>query len=413
MLTRLPGELTTFSAENLLSEHNLLQTASGAVLSIPALRELYGALHSLPAMKRSLHDLLTGSHSHPTTQADSPAPIRARIIKPKNNKRPLSLALQGGGSFGAFTWGVLDRLLDEDDLVLDAVSGASAGAVNAVLLASGLSEGSRTAAQQRLERFWKRASDTAPRAQSGPALAMATSVLSPYQFNPFNLNPLKSLLAGEIDFDALRAKPGVRLLIATTRVRDGKLHIFREKALTLDAVLASTCLPIFHHAVSIDGEAYWDGGYSANPPLIPLVTASRAPEALIVQIMPTTGAEMPTTLSEITKRMEQITFNSSLLRDLDALAAMRTLSSAETGGSNLSRKLQKLHLHHIAAEAEYPLLSQSSALNLDWQFLLELRDAGRGAADQWLLAKSDPLSTKSRPEMTEYTTPLNADHTLS
>jgi NTE family protein len=388
MLTRLLEELTTFSAENLLSEQNLLQTASGAVLSIPALREPYGALHSLPAMKRSLHDLLTGSHSHSATQADSPAPLRARIIKPKNNKRRLSLALQGGGSFGAFTWGVLDRLLDEDDLVLDAVSGASAGAVNAVLLASGLS-GGRRGAQQRLERFWKRASDTAPKAQSGPAMAMATSVLSPYQFNPFNLNPLKSLLAGEIDFDALRDKPSLRLLVGATRVRDGKLHIFREKAVTLDAVLASACLPVIHHAVSIDDEAYWDGGYSANPPLIPLVSASRASEVLIVQIMPTAGAEMPTTSSEIAKRMEQITFNSSLLRDMDALAAMQSLSGTETAGSHLSRKLQKLHLHHIAAEAEYPLLSQSSALNLDWPFLLQLRDAGQAAADRWLSGKAD------------------------
>jgi NTE family protein len=340
-------------------------------------------------MKLSLHDLLTGSDQNHAIQVHSSPPLRARIIKPKKNKRRLSLALQGGGSFGAFTWGVLDRLLDEKDLVLDAVSGASAGAVNAVLLASGLSEGGRTAAQQRLERFWKRASDTAPRAQSGPALAMATSVLSPYQFNPFNLNPLKSLLASEIDFGALRAKPSVRLLIGATRVRDGKLHIFREKALTLDAVLASACLPVIHHAVSIDGEAYWDGGYSANPPLIPLVSASRASDALIVQIMPTAGAEMPTTSSEIAKRMEQITFNSSLLRDLDALAAMRTLSTAETGGSNLSRKLQKLRLHHIAAEAEYPLLSQSSALNLDWPFLLQLHDAGQAAADRWLSGKAD------------------------
>jgi NTE family protein len=340
-------------------------------------------------MKLSLHDLLTGSDQNQAIQVHPSPPIRARIIKPKKSKRRLSLALQGGGSFGAFTWGVLDRLLDEKDLVLDAVSGASAGAVNAVLLASGLSEGGRTAAQQRLEHFWKRASDTAPRAQSGPALAMATSVLSPYQLNPFNLNPLKSLLASEIDFDALRAKPSVRLLIGATRVRDGKLHIFREKALTLDAVLASACLPVIHHAVSIDGEAYWDGGYSANPPLIPLISASRASDALIVQIMPTTGAEMPTTSSEIAKRMDQITFNSSLLRDLDALAAMRTLSTAETGGSNLSRKLQKLRLHHIAAETEYPLLSQSSALNLDWPFLLQLRDAGQAAADRWLSGKAD------------------------
>jgi NTE family protein len=354
--------------------------------------ELYGALHSLSAMKLSLHDLLTGSHPDRLPEAHPPTSVRFRINKPKAKKRQLSLALQGGGSFGAFTWGVLDRILDEHDLDLDAVSGASAGAVNAVLLASGLSEGGRAGAQHKLERFWKRASEAAPRAQSGAALAIATRVLSPYQFNPFNLNPLKTLLTSEIDFDALREKPSLRLLIGATRVRDGKLHVFRQKAVTLDTVLASACLPVIHHAVSIDGEAYWDGGYSANPPLIPLVSASRASEALIVQIMPTAGAEMPTTSSEITKRMEQITFNSSLLRDMEALDAMRKLSEAETGISRLSRKLRKLRLHHIAAETEYPLLSQSSALDLDWAFLLQLRDAGRAAADRWLSGESERFS---------------------
>jgi NTE family protein len=343
-------------------------------------------------MTTSLHDLFTGSKPNHTSETCSPARVDNPPIKPKKTRRRLSLALQGGGSFGAFTWGVLDRLLEENDLALDAVSGASAGAVNAVLLASGLSQGGRTGAQQRLARFWKRASDNAPRGQPSAAAAMATRVLSPYQFNPFNLNPLKSLLEREVDFDALRQKPALRLLIGATRVRDGKLHIFREKALTVDAVLASACLPVIHHAVSIDGEAYWDGGYSANPPLIPLISASRASEALIVQIMPTAGAEMPTTSSEISKRMEQITFNSPLLRDMDALAAMRKLSEAEVGASRLSRKLQKLRLHHLAAEAEYPLLSQSSALSLDWEFLLELRDAGRAAADRWLSAAPDDLT---------------------
>jgi NTE family protein len=304
--------------------------------------------------------------------------------KARRKKRQLSLALQGGGSFGAFTWGVLDRLLDEEDIVLDAVSGASAGAVNAVLLASGLADSGRAGAKMKLERFWKRTSETAPRAQSGVAVAIATRVLSPYQFNPFNLNPLQSLLLEEIDFAKLRERPNLRLLIGATRVRDGKMHIFREKTLTVDSVLASACLPVIHHAVTVEGEAYWDGGYSANPPLIPLISASRASEALIVQIIPSVGVETPKTSSEIAKRMEQITFNSSLLRDMDALAAMTKLSEHEMKGSRLSRKLQRLKLHHLAAETEYPSLSEASALNLDWDFLLQLRDAGRNAADRWL-----------------------------
>ncbi|QRM33523.1 patatin-like phospholipase family protein [Microvirga sp. VF16] len=323
--------------------------------------------------------------------------------------RSLSLALQGGGSFGAFTWGVLDRLLEEENLLFDAVSGASAGAVNAVLLASGLADGGRRGARKRLQRFWQRAGEAAPRIQPGIAAAIATRILSPYQFNPFNLNPLRTLLANEIDFDVLRHNPSLRLLIGATRVRDGKMHVFQEKDLTIDVILASACLPVIHHAVSIDGETYWDGGYSANPPLIPLVARSRASEILIVQIMPTAGADMPTTASEIAKRMEQITFNSSLLRDMDALAAMTKLAEAEVQGSRLLQRLQKLRLHHVSAETEYPLLSQSSALNSDWHFLLQLRDAGRVAADRWLsssweLSPVDP-SRAARPPQTARLSP--------
>jgi NTE family protein len=338
------------------------------------------------------------------TPSHSPE-VRFRALPPyfkrkaKTTKRKLSLALQGGGSFGAFTWGVLDRLLDEKDIVFDAVSGASAGAVNAVILASGLADGGRGGAKMKLERFWKRTSEAAPRAQSGVAVAIATRVLSPYQFNPFNLNPLRSLLEDEIDFARLRDRPSLRLLIGATRVRDGSMHIFREKDLTVDSVLASACLPVIHHAVSVEGEAYWDGGYSANPPLIPLVSASRASEALIVQIIPSVGAEMPKTSSEIAKRMEQITFNSSLLRDLDALAAMTKLSDHEMKGSRMSRKLQRLKLHHLAAEAEYPFLSEASALNLDWDFLLQLRDAGRKAADRWLLGETRATRNQVDPSL--------------
>ena len=281
----------------------------------------------------------------------------------------LSLALQGGGSFGAFTWGVLDRLLEEEDLPFDIVSGASAGAINAVVMATGLAKGGREEARAHLDRFWTRVSEVAPRASSNAAAAMATRLLSPYQFNPFNVNPLRTLLSEEVDFDALRAKPPLRLLIAATRVSDGSLRVFREKAVTLEAVLASACLPLLHHAVEIDGEAYWDGAYSANPPLVPLIAASRASDALVVQIIPTASDETPTSSAEIVKRMQQITFNSSLLREMETLSAMTKLSGPDAEGSALSRKLQRLRLHHINAEKHVPGLAQASALDLDWDFL--------------------------------------------
>ncbi|MBQ0821925.1 patatin-like phospholipase family protein [Microvirga sp. HBU67558] len=339
-------------------------------------------------MKFAPDDYLAFFPLHHEVEDHLPLRLRSQrnsvASKPAAKKRRLSLALQGGGSFGAFTWGVLDRLLEDESITFDAVSGASAGAVNAVLLASGLAQGGPEAAKEILERFWRRASEAAPRGHAHAGLAMEVAVrhLSPYQFNPFNLHPLKTLLAEEVDFEALRQHSKLKLLVATTRVRDGRLRIFREKALTLDVILASTCLPVLHHAVTIDGEAYWDGGYSANPPLLPLVSASRATDALVVQIMPSVGAEMPTSASEIRKRIEQITFASSLARDMDALAAMKKLAGPHEQGSRLARKLQKLRLHHLTAEVEYPALSEASALNLDWDFLLALRDAGRKAADR-------------------------------
>jgi NTE family protein len=303
----------------------------------------------------------------------------------QKQKRCFALALQGGGSFGAFTWGVLDRLLEEGGIAYDAVSGSSAGAVNAILLASGLAEGGPEAARERLERFWRRASEAAPRARPGLAVALATRVLSPYQFNPFNLHPLRTILSEEIDFEALRDKSRLKLLVAATRVRDGRLRIFRERSVDLDVVLASTCLPMLHHSVSIDGEAYWDGGYAANPPVFPLISATRAREAIVVQIMPSTGAEdTPTTPAEIARRMEQITFNTPLLRDMEALAAMTKLAASDEAGSRLSRKLRKLRVHHIAAEDAYPDLRFASALDLDWDFLTGLREAGRRAAERFL-----------------------------
>jgi NTE family protein len=311
-------------------------------------------------------------------------PISPRPPRQAAKTRRISLALQGGGSFGAFTWGVLDRLLEEDSIGFDAISGASAGSINAVLLASGMADCGRPEARRRLERFWRRMSQAARRAhlvKPGLSLDVSTRILSPYQFNPFDLNPLRDILSEEVDFDALRRASPVRLLVAATRVRDGALRIFKNKSLSLDAVLASACLPLLHHAVSIDGEPYWDGGYAANPPLTQLVAASRSPDVMIVQIIPTARAELPTTSPEIVKRLDQITFNSSLQRDLESLVAMKKLSEEEGGPtSRLGRKLQGLRLHHVSAGDHVDGYSELSAINLDWSFLEGLRDSGRSAA---------------------------------
>ena len=324
--------------------------------------------------------------------AEAPPARRQTPERPAaRKKRRVSLALQGGGAFGAFTWGVVDALLADEAVALDTISGASAGAMNAVVLASGLARGGRAEARAGLERFWRKVSTIAELARinpfipSGRMLAAIAPSVSPYDLNPLDLNPLRDLLEAEVDFEAVRAKAPVRLLLAATRVRDGALRIFRNKEITPEVVLASACLPHLHHAVSIDGEAHWDGGYAANPPLMQLVTASRAADVLVVQIVPTSHAKLPRTSPDIDKRLDQITFSNSLQKDLEALAMMTKLSRAEEGGgsSPLGRKLQRLRLHHVAAEDHVAGLSDLGSQRADWAFLTELHQHGRVAAAAW------------------------------
>jgi NTE family protein len=298
----------------------------------------------------------------------------------------LSLGLQGGGSFGAFTWGVLDRLVEERELHFDTISGASAGAVNAVLLASGLVDGGRDIAKEKLEHFWRRMSEAAAflslaNAANIPGIAptglrMLTRALAPYQFNPLDLNPMRKVLATEVDFERLRRDAPVHLMIAATRISDGKLRIFRNEDISLEAVLASACLPQLHRAVEIEGELYWDGGYVANPPLVRLVHESETPNILVVQITPVKIDHPPTTSGEIAKRVDQITFNSSLNSDLDTLEL-----AAEVGAG---AKIKNLRIDRIAADELVENLAEKSAADLDWPFLVRLRDSGRLAAEKWL-----------------------------
>src|SRR3954471_16946567 len=324
------------------------------------------------------------------------ADLQRSDAKPaRGTPKRLSLALQGGGSLGAFTWGVLDRLLEEDDLTFDAISGASAGAANAVIVAAGLLAGGKPEARRRLDHFWERLSRIAPPKSGATASLfadMASRLMSPYQLNPLNLNPLEGLLSAEVDFETLRANPPLRLLIAATSVSNGRLQIFRETELTREMVLASMCLPMRSHAVQIDGERYWDGGYAANPPLISLVEASDASDMLILQIMPTAGQELPVTSPDIVKRLEQITFNGVFLREAAALTTMARVAGSGSQDPAFSRKLQKLRLHHISAEREHSALSEASGGNLEWQFLRTLRESGRAAAESWLdHGVSEPL----------------------
>jgi len=292
----------------------------------------------------------------------------------------IDLALQGGGSHGAFTWGVLDRLLEEPGISFDAISGASAGSVNAVLMAAGMIEGGPEGARARLSQFWGRIARSPSflptSALLGAGLELVVRTMSPYQFNPFNVNPLREALAAEVDFERLREQSTIKLLLAATRVRDGKLRILTNAELTIDAVLASTCLPLLHHAIELDGEPYWDGGYAANPPLVPLVRASEAAQILIVQVTPSTTERMPVSPREIATRIEQIQFNATLNSELEALKAGKMIGVTE--------KLRRLRIGRISAAEEFEGLAGESAGNVGREFLERLHNAGRAAADLWL-----------------------------
>ncbi|MGO8739421.1 patatin-like phospholipase family protein [Rhodoblastus sp.] len=301
--------------------------------------------------------------------------------------RRLALALQGGGSFGAFTWGALERLIEDERIALDAFSGASAGAVNAALLVSGLAEGGREGARKTLDQFWTGVSQSAaflPKAATVP-LGFLARALSPYQFNPFDLNPLRRALETHIDFDRLRHVSAPRLLIAATRVSTASLRIFRNEEITPAAILASACLPLLNQSVEIDGELYWDGGYIANPPLTPLVMETNASDILIVQLAPTRSQKAPRSRREIERRIDQINFASTLDREIEAIRLLAPLCAA----GDASGKWAKLRLDRLSAEDGIEFLAEQSPANLEWTFISALREAGRAAAEAWLEQKGE------------------------
>lgn len=333
--------------------------------------------------------------------------------------KPIALALQGGGSHGAFTWGVLDRLLEDGRLNVEAISGASAGAMNAVVLAHGFTIGGRDGAREALAKFWGRIASSAvfrfvPNDFFAPSGLGAGSRLAPPveaylslarfftpdQLNPLGLNPLRDLLAGQIDFERLRSACGIDLFIATTQVSSGRLRVFRTRELTLDVLLASACIPSLHQTVLIDGEPHWDGGLTANPPLLPLVHQSAARDVVMVllHLFPRDG--MPDTADEIAYRLAEIGFSAALFAELNGLAWMRQEAlQSWFGFGRLERKLRQLKMHLIDEPALMSQLSTLSKLNTDSSFINALRDAGRERADAWLKANFDAVGRRSTFEL--------------
>jgi NTE family protein len=323
----------------------------------------------------------------------------------------INLALQGGGSHGAFTWGVLDRLLDDETLVFGAISGASAGALNAAVLASGFANGGRAAAQRALQAFWLdvAAGGTCfggvPGGNGGDGLAgfnldqnplyawfnqVAHSV-SPYQFNPLGLNPLRDVVRRHVDVKALRRGP-IALFVNATAVRTGQPRIFSGDALSVDALLASACLPQIFKAVEIEGQPYWDGGYSGNPAIWPLVYETAALDVVLVKINPLVREGTPDTAGEIADRVNEITFNAGLVSEMRAIAFVQKLLDEKRVDPGRHKPLR---LHMIADDAGLAPLHASSKLNTDRRFLESLRDLGRSAATRWLRRHRDDLGVRS------------------
>jgi len=314
---------------------------------------------------------------------------------------PLNLALQGGGAHGAFTWGVLDALLEDADFDFDGVSGTSAGAMNALCLAHGLMTGGRDGARETLARFWTSvaaSSPFAPSGESGAGMSQAlklmlqwTHHLSPEQLNPFDLNPLRDILGAQFDFARLRRASAVKLFIAATHANSGKLRLFRNHELSVDTLLASACLPTIHRTIVIDGEPYWDGGYSANPAVFPLAWQCASPDILLVLLTPLRYTETPVSAEDIRQRLLELSFNSTFLREMRMFAHLREEAGVSwlskwLPGGRLERRLGQLRFHAITADALLGELPPGSKLAVNLPFFESLRDSGREHAQAWLNA---------------------------
>jgi len=332
----------------------------------------------------------------------------------------VDLALQGGGAHGAFTWGVLDRLLEESWLRMEGISGTSAGAMNAAVLVDGHAEGGPDGARTRLELFWRNVSDAArfsPFRRSpldiflgrwtldnSPlflAFDLSARIFSPYDLNPHGINPLSRILADCIDFDRLAGAP-IKLFVTATNVRTGRGRVFKNAELTPDVLLASACLPTLFQAVEIEGEAYWDGGFAGNPTITPLVRECDSTDTILVQVNPVERRGTPRAAREILDRVNEVSFNAPLLKELRMIAVLRQVS--DPGNAEGARWAQ-MRIHRIASEMMTDL-GYSSKLNAEWEFLTMLRDEGRRATESFLAMHGSDVGARSTLDLDHFISPL-------
>lgn len=327
--------------------------------------------------------------------------------------RLIDLALQGGGAHGAFTWGVLDRLLEEPWLKIEAVSGTSAGAMNAVAMISGFAIDGAEGARHALHDFWERVAKAGAMSplqrnpidkvmgnwslDSSPtfiAMDLMARMFSPYDLNPMGYNPLTDILAESIDFERL-AKAPIKIFVTATNVRTGRGRIFRNHEITPDVLLASACLPTMFQAVEIDGDPYWDGGFAGNPTITPLIRESDALDTILVQINPRERAGTPRTASEILNRLNEISFNAALMKELRMIALMREMATPATPEG---ARWAGMRTHRIMTDMMSDL-GHSSKLNAEWAFLTMLRDEGRRAAAEFLADHGDDIGERSTADL--------------
>jgi NTE family protein len=327
----------------------------------------------------------------------------------------VDFALQGGGAHGAFTWGVLDRLLEEAWLRIDGISGTSAGAMNAAVLVDGYADNGADGARAALENFWRRVSRAAllsplrrtpldvllgrwtlDHSPVFVAMDLMARLFSPYDLSPGGANPLRDILAETVDFDRL-AQASIKLFVTATNVRTGRGRVFRNSEITPDVLLASACLPTLFQAIEIDGESYWDGGYSGNPTITPLVRECRSQDTILVQINPVERPGLPRSARDILNRLNEVSFNAVLLKELRMIALLRQVAQPD---DSESAKWADMRIHRISSDVMVEL-GYSSKLNAEWEFLCMLRDEGRRAGDAFLSSHHDDLGRRSTLDLDE------------
>ena len=336
-------------------------------------------------------------------------PVKATKAAVTRDPILIDLALQGGGSHGAFTWGVLDRLLEEPWLRIDGISGTSAGAMNAAVLVDGFAKGGADGARTGLETFWRRVSEAARYSpfRRGPidvmlgrwtldsspmyvAMDLMSRLISPYQMNPAGSNPLREILADLVDFEQLTKSP-IKLFVTATNVRTGRGHVFKNDAITPEVLLASACLPTLFQAIEIDNELYWDGGYSGNPTITPLIRECKSQDTILITINPVERNERPRSAAEILNRLNEVSFNAVLLKELRMIALLRQVADP---GNTEGAQWAGMRIHRIGSEM-LTELGASSKLNAEWAFFTLLQEEGRRSAEAFLNTHANDIGQRS------------------